>query len=52
MTYVKKTLEYDKADPLSIEKYSQKLIGKTFGDVMRADAVVLYRETIGCSIWF
>lgn len=25
---------YDKADPLSIEKYSQKLIGKTFNQII------------------
>lgn len=28
------TTEYDKTDPLSIEKYSQKLLGKTFRDVI------------------
>lgn len=40
MTYIKKAVEYDKTDPHSIEEYSQKLIGKTFGDVLRADATV------------
>lgn len=29
--------DYDKADPLSIESYAQKLIGKTFADVMIGD---------------
>ena len=28
------TIEYDKRNPLSIEKYSQKLIGRTFRDVL------------------
>ncbi len=30
----KKSLKYDKTDPLSIEEYAQKLIGKTFNDVI------------------
>ncbi|MDE7286493.1 MAG: restriction endonuclease [Lachnospiraceae bacterium] len=32
------TLRYDVADPKSIEKYAQRLIGRTFGDVCREDA--------------
>lgn len=30
-------VEYDKTDPVSIEKYSQKLIGKTFRQVINED---------------
>lgn len=30
-------IEYDKADPLSIERYSQKLIGKSFREILEAD---------------
>lgn len=30
-------LEYDKTNPYSIEKYAQRLIGKTFADVCRID---------------
>jgi DNA mismatch repair protein MutH len=29
---------YDKTDPISIEEYSQKLIGKTFADVLKASS--------------
>lgn len=28
---------YDETNPLSIEKYSQNLIGKTFADIVRLD---------------
>lgn len=40
--------EYDKTNPLSIENYAQKLIGKTFQDVIDADEqkqTMLVRET-------
>ena len=40
--------EYDKTNPLSIENYAQKLIGKTFQDVIDADEQkqpMLVRET-------
>lgn len=40
--------EYDKTNPLSIENYAQKLIGKTFQDVIDADEreqPMLVRET-------
>ena len=40
--------EYDKTNPLSIEKYAQRLIGKTFQDVIDADEqkqTMLVRET-------
>ena len=30
-------IEYDEANPISIEKYAQKLIGKTFADVCNED---------------
>ena len=30
-------LDYDKTDPHSIEKYAQKLIGKTFAEVCKED---------------
>lgn len=39
---------YDERDPLSIEKYAQRLIGKTFADVCQEDDVnnaTLVRET-------
>ena len=32
-------VEYDKTDPLSIEAYAQKLIGKTFRQIMEEDEV-------------
>lgn len=30
-------IDYDEANPISIEKYAQKLIGKTFADVCDED---------------
>jgi len=30
-------IEYDKTDPKSIETYSQRLIGKTFADIIEED---------------
>lgn len=36
--------EYDKTNPLSIEKYAQKLIGKTFQDVIDEDEKGLIRD--------
>ena len=36
MDYLKR---YDETDPLSIERYAQKLIGKTFSDVCYEDDV-------------
>ena len=45
MNYIK---EYDKTNPISIENYAQKLIGKTFQDVIDADEQkrpMLVRET-------
>ena len=30
--------EYDKTDPYSIEKYAQRLVGRTFANVCEADA--------------
>jgi DNA mismatch repair protein MutH len=47
-------IEYDKTDPYSIEEYSQKLIGKTFGDVLREDEAVgepgnSYAESVSSS---
>lgn len=40
--------EYDETDPISIEKYAQKLIGLTFSDVCKQDnipKVMVVRET-------
>lgn len=40
--------DYDEADPISIEKYAQKLIGKTFADVCNEDDMnksMVVRET-------
>lgn len=37
-------LGYDKTNPLSIEKYAQRLIGKTFGEVCDADRNFVYEE--------
>lgn len=31
--------EYDETDPISIETYAKKLIGKTFADVCREDDI-------------
>lgn len=33
-------IEYDETDPLSIEEYGKKLIGKTFSDVCRQDDIM------------
>ena len=30
-------VEYDKSDPISIEMYSQRMIGKTFRELLEAD---------------
>lgn len=37
MTKINNLVEYDKTDPLSIEEYSQRLIGKTFRQIMEED---------------
>ena len=37
MAYYDDSNEYDKTDPLSIEKFSQKLVGKTFRQVIEED---------------
>lgn len=37
---MKSMLEYDKTDPYSIERYAQQLVGRTFADVCKADAVI------------
>lgn len=50
MDYLK---DYDESDPLSIEKYAQQLIGKTFLDVCNADDIQnsnVVRETIDYDI--
>ena len=31
--------EYDETDPISIETYAKRLIGKTFADVCRQDDI-------------
>ena len=31
--------EYDETDPISIETYAKKLVGKTFADVCREDDI-------------
>lgn len=36
---VRNVLEYDETDPISIEKYAKKLIGKTFADVCDHDDI-------------
>lgn len=41
--------DYDKRDPLSIENYAQKLIGKTFQDVIDEDALSI-RETLSYGV--
>ena len=33
------TYEYDKTDPISIETYSQRLVGKTFRQIMEEDEI-------------
>lgn len=45
--------EYDKTNPLSIEKYAQRLIGKTFQEVIDADElrqVNAFRETLSYGV--
>ena len=45
MNYIK---EYDETDPISIEAYAKKLIGKTFADVCKHDDITktrVVRET-------
>lgn len=40
--------EYDETDPISIETYAKRLIGKTFADVCRQDDItkaMVVRET-------
>lgn len=40
--------EYDETDPISIETYAKKLVGKTFADVCRQDDItkaMVVRET-------
>ena len=37
MANVEYLIEYDKTDPISIEVYSQKLIGKTFREICEED---------------
>ena len=38
MENIEHSVEYDRSDPLSIERYSQKLIGKTFRQIWEEDA--------------
>ena len=37
-------VEYDRSSPLSIEKYSQKMIGKSFREIWEEDLSPLVRE--------
>ncbi len=40
--------EYDETDPISIETYAKRLIGKTFADVCKQDDItkaMVVRET-------
>lgn len=37
MENVDRLIEYDRTDPISIERYSQKLIGKTFRQILETD---------------
>ena len=37
-------VEYDRSSPLSIEKYSQKMIGKSFREIWEEDSSPLVRE--------
>lgn len=39
MTNMDHFAEYDKADPLSIETYAQKMVGKTFREIMEEDGL-------------
>lgn len=41
-------IEYDRSDPISIEVYSQKLIGMTFRQIWEEDDGKRRR----CDIWF
>ena len=34
---MRRYIEYDKTDPLSIEEYAQRLIGKTFRQIVEED---------------
>ena len=50
MDYLK---EYDETNPLSIEEYAQRLIGKTFSDVCKDDDIQqanVVRETVDYDI--
>ena len=50
--------EYDEADPISIETYAKRLIGKTFADVCKQDDItkaMVVRETTNYEVkqrWF
>ena len=35
--------EYDETDPISIETYAKRLIGKTFADVCKQDDIIKAR---------
>lgn len=51
MAAVDYLIEYDKTDPISIEAYSQKLIGKTFREICEeadANQPSVVREEAGC----
>ena len=37
MANVDYIVEYDRSDPISIETYSQKMVGKTFREIREAD---------------
>ncbi len=39
-------LEYNKTDPISIEEYSQKMVGKTFRELIREDESRRSSDTI------
>ena len=45
MTNVEYLIEYDKADPISIEVYAQKLIGKTFRQICEEDEAGIAQRT-------
>ena len=47
--YMKASIYYDEADPLSIEAYGKKLIGKTFQDVCNADDLNQIKEVVKTS---
>lgn len=42
MSYIKK--EYDESNPISIEQYAQKLIGKTFSNLIKEDTLRVSEE--------